>query len=234
MSFTFEDFYVGESNRAAFQRAREAAIYAQPYTAPLFLYGPSDTGKTHLLRAISQEYQLRRPGQQVLRTTADLIAERLIDSIHMDDPDLFTGTYLSQDVLLVDDLHLLAGKSATQADLFDRVVKPMVAQGRLVVLVCDRDPAKLLDPDAIPEGMLTDQVPVPEPDRACRLAAAKDLAAFQDLELDDDTLDHVVENTRTVPQVASALLWLNAFRRMDPSMDPTAALRRQLKQEAQP
>lgn len=117
-SYTFETFVTGRSNQIAFQEARRVAESDVPVSNPLFFFGPTGLGKSHLMHAIARQKLLRNPGLKVLLISAENFMRLFITAIKANDTLAFKNLVRNVDVLIVDDLHFILGKEATQEELF--------------------------------------------------------------------------------------------------------------------
>ena len=122
--YTFDSFVAGKSNEFVFAAAQRVAKNPGADFNPLYIYGASGLGKTHLLQAIANYINLHKPGLRVLYTTCDKFINELIDSIYLgrknnrDRQARFRSHYRGVDVLLIDDVQFLANKQAVQEELF--------------------------------------------------------------------------------------------------------------------
>ncbi len=135
--YTFETFIVGSSNRMAHAVAQSVA--ERPGTAynPLFIYGGSGLGKTHLLQAIGQAVQAA--GKRALYITSEVFTNEMIAAIRSQTTDEFRAKYRTIDVLLLDDVHFIGGKEQTQEEFF-HTFNALHASNRQIVLTSDRPP----------------------------------------------------------------------------------------------
>ena len=139
----FDHFVVGESNRLACSAAKMICDResGSKYN-PLFLYGGSGLGKTHLLNAIINEAQASRSTQKILYCRGDDFINRMCQALQMRQMSAFHEEFRSADILLLDDVEFLAGKQATQEEVFN-TFNAIIARGGRVILTSDRPPREL-------------------------------------------------------------------------------------------
>ena len=137
--YTFDEFVVGPSNR--FAHAASLAVSEQPAKAynPLFIYGPVGLGKTHLMQAIGHEVMRRRPGTNVLYITSEKFTNELINSIQNRTTLKFREKFRKVDILLIDDIHFIGGKEATQEEFF-HTFNALYDNHKQIVVSSDRPP----------------------------------------------------------------------------------------------
>ncbi|MGQ9490978.1 MAG: chromosomal replication initiator protein DnaA [Anaerolineae bacterium] len=203
--YTFDSFVVGPSNRMA--HASALAVAERPGIAynPLFLYGGSGLGKTHLLQAIG--HYLQSAGKRVLYVTSEVFTNEMIGAIRTQSTELFRAKYRNTDVLLLDDVHFLAGKEQTQEEFF-HTFNELHAANRQIVLTSDRPP------QAIPTleerlrsrfgwGMIADVQP---PTLETRIAILQMKAASMGRQVPDDVLHLIAQRAhRNIRDLEGAL-----------------------------
>ncbi len=140
--FSFDGFVVDGSNRLAFNAARALAEPGAPRFSPLFLHGSTGMGKTHLMHAIGSAFLAIQPGAQVVYMSAERFMFEFVQAMRARDTFAFKARLRSADLLMVDDLHFIAGKDATQEEFFHTINEVMTAGKRLVVSA-DRSPQAL-------------------------------------------------------------------------------------------
>lgn len=137
--YTFENFIVGESNK--FAHAACIAVARNPATSynPLFIYGQSGLGKTHLLYAITNEIKNTMPGVRIVYKKGDEFTNELIRAIHDGSTQEFRDRYRKADVLLIDDIQFIAGRESTQEEFF-HTFNALHDADKQIILTSDRPP----------------------------------------------------------------------------------------------
>ena len=137
--YTFDTFIVGSSNK--FAHAASLAVAQNPSGSynPLFIYGPSGLGKTHLLMAIGHEIHKNNPTYNIVYTRGEEFTNELIDAIQNTATLAFHQKYRSADVLLIDDIQFIGGKTSTQEEFF-HTFNTLYQDGRQIVMTSDRPP----------------------------------------------------------------------------------------------
>ncbi len=140
--YTFETFIVGSSNKFAHAAAMAVATHDIRNYNPLFIYGDSGLGKTHLLYAIMNEVKKRRPEAQVAYIKGEEFTNELIAAIGNNTTPEFRDKYRKLDYLLVDDIQFIAGRNSTQEEFF-HTFNALYEAGKQIVLVSDRPPKEI-------------------------------------------------------------------------------------------
>ena len=211
--FTFDTFIVGSSNKFAY--AASQAVAATPGQAynPLFIYGNSGLGKTHLLNAICTEIKKNNPDAKIIYTGGEDFTNELILSIEKKTMPDFHNKYRTIDVLLVDDIQFIAGKASTQEEFFHTFNAP-IQDNKQIVLTSDRPPKEIsLLEDRIKTrfewGLLADIQP---PDIETRIAIIKRKAALMSFELPDEVVQYIAEKIKNnVRLLEGAVKKINAL-----------------------
>src|SRR5699024_3300021 len=138
--FTFENFIKGPSNQFAYDAAQAVAANPSGAYNPLFIYGPSGLGKTHLLKAIEIEIRKNHPDFNIVYVDCETFTNDIISAIRTGTTENFRMKYRAADLLLVDDIQFIAGKESTQEEFF-HTFNTLHSAGKQIVLACDR-PAK--------------------------------------------------------------------------------------------
>ena len=212
--FTFENFIVGSTNK--FAHAAAQAVAANPSGAynPLFIWGGSGLGKTHLLGAIQFEIHKNFPDYNIVYVDGEKFTNEIISAIHDNTTAEFHNKYRAADVLLVDDIQFIAGKKQTQEEFF-HTFNTLYESGRQIVLTSDRPPREMTQLEdrlqtRFEWGLMVDVAP---PDFETRLAIIKNKAALLGVQLPDDISSFIAENlTANVRQIEGALNKLLAYR----------------------
>lgn len=195
--FTFESFVVGSSNEFIYAAAKAVAENPGESYNPLFIYGGTGLGKTHILMAIANYIRLHSPSKNVLYATCEQFTNQLIESISKgkNSPADFRNKYRGVDVLLIDDVQFLAKKQAIQTEFF-HTFNELVMQNKQVVLTSDRPPKEI---DVLEErlrtrfegGLLAD---VQTPDLETRVAILRKKSEEMKSLVDIKVLTYIAEN----------------------------------------
>ncbi|MCH8254887.1 MAG: chromosomal replication initiator protein DnaA, partial [Gemmatimonadetes bacterium] len=199
--YTFETFVIGKSNELAAAAAHAVAEAPGKTYNPLFIYGATGLGKTHLMQAIAHALVERNPTSRVVYMGAEQFINEVIESIHGRTMPEFRRRYRSEsDIFLVDDVHFLEGKEMTQEEFF-HTFNALHESGRQIVVTSDRAPKEIPGLEArlvsrFEWGLVADIGP---PDLEHRIAILRKKAAQEHLELTipDDVLRFIAENMRS-------------------------------------
>ena len=194
--FTFESFVVGSSNELIYAAAKAVAENPGEAYNPLFIYGGTGLGKTHILMAIANFIKLHDPNLNVLYATCEQFTNQLIDSIGRGkgSPADFRRKYRNVDVLLIDDVQFLAKKQGIQTEFF-HTFNELVMQNKQIVLTCDRPPKEIeVLEDRLRTrfegGLLAD---VQAPDLETRIAILRRKSEEQKCVIDIKVLTYIAE-----------------------------------------
>ena len=197
--FRFEDFITGTANELAYRASVAAADHpGRPQNNPLFLYGGSGLGKTHLLCAIGQRRRAVCPDTNVLYLTGEQFVSGLVSAIRTRSTEAFRARLNAADLLLVDDVEIMAGKDATQAEFFS-LFNDLYARGCQIVMTSDRPPKELPTLEErlrtrFEGGIMADIRP-PDPDTRLRLVRRN--AERSGLRLSDAQIRTAAEHLRS-------------------------------------
>ena len=211
---TFQTFVVGSSNK--FAHAAAQAVAANPGGAynPLFIYGRSGLGKTHLLNAIAHEIRQNNPKANVLFTQGEAFTNEIVRGIGIGQSAMTAlhEKYRTADVLLVDDIQFIAGKPATEEEFF-YTFNTLTQAGNQIVLTSDRPPKDISTLEdrlrtRFEMGLIADIQP---PDVETRMAIVKRKAETLDLKLSDDVVQYIADRIKNnVRQLEGAVKKIKA------------------------
>ncbi|MFA5389020.1 MAG: chromosomal replication initiator protein DnaA [Candidatus Omnitrophota bacterium] len=215
--YTFEGFVVGSSNR--FAHAATLAIAEAPAKAynPLFIYGGVGLGKTHLMQAACHYISEMHKNLKLFYTTSESFTNELISGIQNRTTQKFREKYRNVDVLLIDDIHFIAGKESTQEEFF-HTFNALYDAHKQIVLSSDRAPKTIpgLEERLVSRfewGLVTDVQP---PDLETRIAILKKKAERNAAKLSDDILYFIAENIKTnIRELEGALIKLIAYSALE-------------------
>ncbi|HEX7886559.1 MAG TPA: DnaA/Hda family protein, partial [Phenylobacterium sp.] len=140
--YSFDTFVAGPANEFAFAVARRVASWADGHFNPVVFHGPYGFGKTHLLNALAWEALRTGGGKRVVYLSAERFTSTFVKALQDKQTAAFKDELRNADLLLIDDVHFVAGKTQTQEELFHTLIA-LVEDGRRVVLTADRSPTEL-------------------------------------------------------------------------------------------
>ena len=211
--FTFERFVVGNSNKFAHAAAQAVANDEKIYN-PLFIYGDSGLGKTHLLYAIRHEIRKKHPGYNIVYVKGDDFTNELISAIQSGKNIEFREKYRNADLFLMDDIQFIAGKESTQEEFF-HTFNALYESNHQIVFTSDRPPNEILRltdrlKTRFESGLLADIQP---PDYETRMAIIRNKATQLGLSLPDDVMEYIAENiTMNVRQIEGSVKKIKAYQ----------------------
>ena len=211
--YTFDTFVVGSSNKHAFSAAEAVAEERTDAYNPLFIYGQSGLGKTHLLYAIANRIQQKHPDYSIVYIKGDQFTNEFIEAVRNGKNFEFRDKYRSADLFLIDDIQFIAGKDATQEEFF-HTFNTLYENTRQIVLTSDRVPGDMLRLEdrlrtRFEWGLIVDVQP---PDYETRWAITKNKALSLGLELPDEVCDYIAENiTNNVRQIEGTVKKIKAY-----------------------
>jgi chromosomal replication initiator protein len=225
--YTFDTFVIGKSNELAAAAAHAAAESPGKSYNPLFIYGATGLGKTHLMQAIAHVVMKRHPETKVLYVGAEQFINEVIESIHSRTMPEFRRRYRQDvDLFLVDDVHFLEGKEMTQEEFF-HTFNALYEGNKQIVLTSDRPPKEIPGLEArlvsrFEWGMVAD---IGQPDLEHRIAILRKKAEQDHLEMaiPDDVLrfiaEHVRSNVRELEGCIIKLLLYASLKHKEVSVD---------------
>ncbi len=196
--YTFDNFVVGNSNRFA-QSAALAVAEAPSYAYnPLFLYGGVGLGKTHLMHAIGNYILENNPDAKILFLSAEKFTTELIEALRDNKTQEFRNKYRNIDVLLVDDIQFIAGKSATEEEFF-HTFNTLRDANKQIVLTSDRPPREIKTLEErlrsrFEWGLICDIQP---PDFETRMAILSKKAKDENISISDEIIEYIAQNVKS-------------------------------------
>ena len=211
--YTFENFIVGNSNKFAHAACTAVAAHPAENYNPLFIYGPSGLGKTHLLSAVVNEIKKNKPNTRVLYIKGDEFTNQMIEALGKQEMPEFRDKYRNCDILLIDDIQFIAGKNSTQEEFF-HTFNTLYEDGKQIILTSDRPPKDIPTLEdrlktRFEWGLLADIQP---PDIELRVAIIRKKAEQVSLIIPDEVLTFLAENLcSNIRQIEGAIKKLSAL-----------------------
>ena len=212
--YTFATFIVGNSNK--FAHAAAQAVAANPAKAynPLFIYGGSGLGKTHLMLAIMSEIKQNHPDYNCIYIKGEEFTNQIVDAIKNDTTNEFHNKYRSADVLLVDDIQFIGGKERTQEEFF-HTFETLHQNGKQIILTSDRPPKEIKTLEdrlktRFEWGLLADIQP---PDFETRVAIVRRKAELMDLDMPPEVSEYIANKLKSnIRQLEGVVKKLKAYK----------------------
>lgn len=215
--YTFERFVVGSTNRFAFTAAEKVADEPGGAYNPLFIYGQSGLGKTHLLHAISNRVRKNHPGYRIMYVQSEDFVNEFINNVRRGkDMQEFRDKYRQVDLFLMDDVQFIAGKDSSEEELF-HTFNTLYEQRKQIVFTSDRPPHEMLRLEQrlrtrFEQGLPADIQP---PDYETRVALLKNKSLERGISLPDPVLSYVADNiTSNVRQIEGVVNKIMAFQEL--------------------
>jgi len=214
--YTFDLFVIGKSNELAAAAAHAVSQAPGKVYNPLFIYGDTGLGKTHLMQAVAHETLERNPATRITYVGTEQFMNELISSILDRSGAEFRRRYRETDLLLIDDVHFLKGRKETTQEEFFHTFNALYEAGRQIVLTSDRPPSEIAGLEArlisrFQWGMVAD---IGLPDFEHRVAILKQKAQLDRLELTipDDVIHFIAEHVRSnVRELEGSIIKLLAY-----------------------
>ena len=206
--YTFENFVVGSSNEYASAAAKKTAESPGHIYNPLFIYGNSGLGKTHLMQAIGNKIKEKNPSSNVIYVPCERFTNEFIVSIREYTTDKFRDKYRNADVLLVDDVQFLEKKEAVQEEFF-HTFNELFNYNKQIVLTSDRKPSDLTILNSrlrtrFGQGIIID---IAVPNFETRMAILQKKAQSHNLQIDNSIFEYIASNIRSsIRELEGALL----------------------------
>ena len=217
--YTFENFITGSSNKFAHAAAINVAANPGKAYNPLFIYGHSGLGKTHLLMAIMNEIKQNNPNADIIYTSGELFTNELVYYIGNHNTYAFHEKYRKCDVLLVDDIQFIARAETTQEEFF-HTFNALTSNDKQVVLTSDRPPREMMTLEErlrtrFEMGLIADIQP---PTLETRMAIVKKKSDDLSLDLSDEVIKFIADNIKkNIRQLEGAVKKIKAYQDMEGS-----------------
>ena len=213
--YTFERFVVGNTNKFAHAAAKAVAEGQQKQNFnPLFIYGESGLGKTHLLHAIQHSVEKNFPHFHIIFVTGEDFTNELIGAVRREKNVEFREKYRNADILLIDDIQFIARSIATQEEMFN-TFNALFGLGKQIVFTSDRPPQEIHTLEdrlktRFESGLMADIKP---PDDALRIAIIRNKAEQLGVLLPDDVTNYIADNLNSnIRQLEGAVKMIIAYR----------------------
>lgn len=213
VTYTFDNFIVGPSNNLAFAAAKAVSHKQHEKYNPLFIYGDSGLGKTHLLSAIQHEMQKNYPGINIIYIPSETFTNEFLHSISANTTEEFDNKYRSADALLIDDIQFIAGKDQTEEKFF-HIFNELYNQNKVIVLTSDR-PAREIRSISdrlrtrFSSGLIADVKP---PEFETRLLIIRRKAELLDFHIPEDVVTYISTKLKSnIRQIEGVVTKLNAL-----------------------
>lgn len=222
--YIFDNFVVGDANKIARAAAMQVSINPGKLHNPLFIYGGSGLGKTHLMQAIGNHAKDVNPNAKIIYTNSEQFIKDYVNSIRLQDQDEFQRVYRSADILLIDDIQFIAGKEGTAQEFF-HTFNALYENGKQIILTSDKYPNEI---EGLEERLVSRfgyglTVSVDMPDLETRIAILLKKAHDLGQKLPNETATFIAENVRTnVRELEGALnrvLTTSRFNHKDPTVE---------------
>ncbi len=211
--FQFDHFVIGPSNRFACAAAQAVAQNPAKAYNPLFIYGPVGLGKTHLLQSITHEIRQKQPELKICYISSEQFTNELINAIKHKSTEAFRQKYRHVDVLLIDDIHFIAGKESTQEEFFHTF--NALHDARKQIIICsDRPPKDIahLEERLVSRfawGLIAD---IQAPDFETRAAILRKKLELESVDVPDDVVLFIAEQIKTnIRELEGALIRVVAY-----------------------
>ncbi len=190
--YTFDTFVIGSFNNLAYAAAQATLQRPGISYNPLFIYGDTGRGKTHLIQAIGNHFKKQYPGRKVFYLTSEKFAVDYTDSVQAGTANRFKDKYRQYDLLIMDDVQFLSKKDRTQEELF-HLFNALHDTNKQIIFSSDRAPAAIPDVAERLKGRLASgmAIDIGEPDPESRMAIVRKKAASHGVMLSDEVVEYV-------------------------------------------
>lgn len=222
--YTFESFIVGKANQLAHAAAQAVSNKPGEVYNPLFVYGGSGMGKTHLMQAIGHQIKKLGPEKQVLYVPCERFTNEFISSISRGQGESFKAKYRNVDVLMIDDVQFLSNKEGTQEEFF-HTFNALHQTNKQIILSSDRPPKAIRDLEErlvsrFEWGMLVD---LPQPDLETRMAILESKCRERSCTLQPEAITYIAQqvqsNIREMEGILNRIIAYHNLNNVPPSLD---------------
>lgn len=226
--YVFDSFVVGSANDIARAASMQVSINPGKLHNPLFIYGGSGLGKTHLMQAIGNHAKEVNPNARIIYTNSEQYVKEYVTSLRLQDLDEFQRVYRSADILLIDDIQFIAGKEGTSQEFFN-TFNALYESGKQIILTSDKYPNEI---EGLEERLVSRfgyglTVSVDMPDLETRIAILLKKAHDLQQNLPNETAAFIAENVRTnIRELEGALnrvLTTSRFNNKQPTVEVAQA-----------
>lgn len=227
-NYTFDNFIIGPSNRFAHAAALNVAHSPGKAYNPLFIYGHSGLGKTHLLCAIMNQVKENHPNANIIYTSGEHFTNELVYYIGNHNTHAFHEKYRNADMLLVDDIQFISKKEATQEEFF-HTFNALNDAGKQIVLTSDRPPKEMMTLEErlrtrFECGLIADIQP---PNLETRMAIIKKKSDELGVDMSDEVVNYLAENIkRNIRQLEGAVKKIKAYQDVEGTKPNVASAKR--------
>lgn len=234
--YSFDSFVVGSFNELA--KAATQAVLERPGTAynPLYIYGPTGVGKTHLIQGLGNEIKKMHPNKKVIYISSDKFSQEIVQAYMGNKVNLFKEKYLKYDVFIMDDIQFVANREKTQEDLF-HLFNTLHDNNRQIIFSSDQHPNFMVGLEdrlrsRFNSGMIVD---IPKPDLESRIAILRAKANAQNVEIPFEVLEFIAKevdsNIRELEGVINTVVMSVSVKKVPPTIQNVKNL---LKTNAKP
>jgi len=200
--YTFDTFVVGSFNQLAYTAAQAALNRPGITYNPLFIYGDTGRGKTHLIQAIGNQYKKLYPTRKVFYLTSDKFGTEYTDSLQAGTTNRFKERYRQFDLLIIDDVQFFSKKEKFQEELF-HLFNYLYDNNKQIIFSSDRAPVAIADIAERLRGRFSSgmTVDIGEPDAQSRIAIVRKKLASNGVEADDAVIEHIATSTNSIREI---------------------------------
>ncbi|MBE6859750.1 MAG: chromosomal replication initiator protein DnaA [Ruminococcus sp.] len=237
--YTFDTFIEGRSNEFALAACKAVAKKSSSDYNPLFIYGPSGLGKTHLITAIANEIRKNNPDENIVYVTSEVFGSELINAINNKGINDFHEKYRNADILLIDDIQFFAHKERMQEEFFHTFYK-LHSEGKQIVITSDKPPKELVTLEErlrtrFEGGLIAD---ISAPDFETRIAIIRRKAELLDLNIPSEVAEFIANRLKSnIRQLEGAVKKLKALKHLagsPPSISMAQSVIRDILTDDQP